>query len=307
MQTKCAAFWNHINIRNDNRVFPCCRFKTPIAAFNGNVNEILFYKEYDILREKASKNEYIEGCAKCYHEEEIGKTSLREKFNTEYSTENISLKFLEIGFDNICNLTCDGCWEDFSSSWAKKLNFSKDLIVKTTTEIEHIPESVDKVLFLGGEPLMTSRHKKFLKKISKLQDLTVMYNTNGTFLLDEETIQLLSACKDVEFIVSVDGYAELNEKVRNGSRWIDILNFIEQLKTLDFKFTIHTVIHLNNWHGLDKLATFIKDNNYDWTINMLTYPNHLNVTNFHNKDQIVTFFEGIDIPNKESIIRHLTK
>ena len=54
------------------------------------------------------------------YEEDNGKKSLREKFNETYDMETIGLEYLEVGLDNICNLTCDGCWAEFSSSWSEK-------------------------------------------------------------------------------------------------------------------------------------------------------------------------------------------
>lgn len=38
---KCAAFWKHTNIRGDNRVFPCCRFKAPVTTFKGSLDDVL--------------------------------------------------------------------------------------------------------------------------------------------------------------------------------------------------------------------------------------------------------------------------
>ena len=124
--SNCAAFWHHTNIRNDNNVFPCCRFKTPIQKFNGDVVNILNSAEYKELREHQGP---IAGCAKCDYEEFMGKESLREQFNKQYDMETVKLEFLEVGLDNICNLTCDGCWDEFSSSWAKKSNRDRKSVV----------------------------------------------------------------------------------------------------------------------------------------------------------------------------------
>jgi hypothetical protein len=128
--SKCAAFWHHTNIRSDNKVFPCCRFKTPIQEFTGDVVNILNSNEYKDLREHLGP---IAGCAKCDYEETMGVKSLRQKFNEEYDTKTVKLEFLEVGLDNICNLTCDGCWDEFSSSWAKKSEST--IIVRSSTDI----------------------------------------------------------------------------------------------------------------------------------------------------------------------------
>lgn len=305
MQTKCAAFWKHTNLRSDNRIFPCCRFKHHVQAFDGNLTNVLTSAEYQELRRKSGNNEYIAGCKKCYDEEELGKLSLRQEFNEKYDTDTVELKFFEVGFDNICNLTCDGCWEEFSSSWGKKINLKNELIVRSTTDIEFIPDTIDKILFLGGEPMMSSRHKRFLKKFKDLSSLTVIYNTNGTFMLDAETIELLLMCKKAEFIVSIDAYGSLNNKVRSGSNWQDILNFLDQLTFYKFKFSIHTVIHLNNWMGLKDLANFIHKNGYCWSTNILTYPPHLGLNNAADIKQIKEYIQHLDIPNKNAVMNFL--
>ena len=134
MLTKCAAFWHHTNLRPDNKIFPCCRYKESIITFDGKLSGILDHDVYKNLRTKVSNGEYLPGCDKCYQEERLGKKSLRQQFNEQYDTETVSLDYLEIGFDNICNLTCDGCWDEFSHSWAKKNNIDtpvKFLIKKT--------------------------------------------------------------------------------------------------------------------------------------------------------------------------------
>lgn len=306
MESKCAAFWHHTNIRSDNRIFPCCRFKTPITQFDGNVSEVLFYKEYDSLRQSSLAGEYIAGCEKCYYEESLGKESLRQKFNKEYNCNNVELEYLEIGFDNICNLTCDGCWEEFSSAWSKeKFPSKKTMWIKSSTDITAIPNSINKVLFLGGEPLMTNRHYKFLKLINDPSRVEIIYNTNGTFLLDFQTVEKLKEFKQVVFILSIDGYGELNDRVRTGSSWSDILKFIEQIKSLGFILEVNTVIHINNWHGIVELSNFIKTLNVKWTTNALTYPTNLSVRNISNKNDFVELINDTDIPNKEYLIKHI--
>jgi molybdenum cofactor biosynthesis enzyme MoaA len=297
--TKCAAFWHHTNIRNDNNIFPCCRFKTPIQKFDGDVVNILNSAEYKALRENVGP---IAGCAKCDYEESKGKKSLRQQFNEEYDTETINLEFLEVGLDNICNLTCDGCWDEFSSGWAKKNNAS--VIVRSSTDIKELPDTINKILFLGGEPLMSTRHIKLLK-IANRSELDVTYNTNGTFLLDDTTIELLKECKHVKFILSIDGYGILNEIVRSGSKWIDILKFIEQIKQLEFELVIHTVIHLNNWHGLLELEKFVNSVGVKWTTNVLTYPTKLDIATIEDKSAIVHTINKSNIPNKTYILEHL--
>jgi len=303
---KCAAFWKHTNLRNSDKIFPCCRFKTPVGTFDGNVSEILHSDTYAKLRETDVST--LSACAKCMYEEDNGKKSLREKFNETYDMETIGLEYLEVGLDNICNLTCDGCWAEFSSSWSEKQfpDKPKSFHIRSGKDIEQLPNTLNKILFLGGEPLMTTRHYKILQKIKTPENVEVTYNTNATFMLSEQQISLLNTFKKVHFIVSIDAYGELNDKVRSGSKWNDILKFIEQIKSTQFSMSINSVLHLNNWHGFVDLEKFVTEVDVDWEVNILTYPKHLDVANYENKQEVIDLISKTDIPNKEYVTNHLS-
>ena len=75
LHSSCSALYSHTNIRGGNRVYPCCRYKTPIQTFNGDVGSILHSEEYAELRENFTIDD--PNCAKCKHEESLGKESLR--------------------------------------------------------------------------------------------------------------------------------------------------------------------------------------------------------------------------------------
>ena len=307
--TICSAFWRHANLRGDDRIFPCCRFKTPVGSFAGDLINILSTEEYKKLREQSIAGTPIQGCEKCYHEESLGKESLRQQFNKEYTTDKVELEYFEVGFDNICNLTCDGCFDEFSSAWAIKNNptVSKKQLITRTTEIKTVPDSIKKVLFLGGEPLMTTRHRKFLEQIKNKHQVTVTYNTNGTFHLDKKTVELLDEFKRVNFIISIDGYGALNDRVRSGSKWKDVLDFIDQIEDLEFDMSVHTTIHINNWFGLDDLAKFVERMKLPWTTNVLTYPEKLDIIHLspEDKNELQVMIESINVPNKDYILNHI--
>jgi sulfatase maturation enzyme AslB (radical SAM superfamily) len=303
MTSKCAAFWKHTNIRNSNKIYPCCRYKTPVATFDGDVEGILHSEVYQKLRE----SEYLEGCAKCHYEESQGKQSLRQRFNEEYDTDIVELKYLELGLDNICNLTCDGCFGDFSSEWSKieQPNKPNEYHIRSTKDFNNVPDSVDKILFLGGEPLMTKRHLKVLELVKDKHRTSITYNTNGMFLLYTETQEMFKQFKKIDIILSIDGYGKLNDIVRSGSKWKDILNFIQQIITFNFNLEVNTVLHLNNWHGIKELETFIQKLGVSWTVNILTYPAHLDISNFKHKEEIINLISETNIPNKNYVINHL--
>lgn len=276
----CVAFWKHTNIRPGNKIYPCCRFKQSIGTFDGNLETLLDSEAYQELRRKDLAGEVIPECSKCHHEENNGLTSLRQRYNSNRTIDAVQLEYLEIGFDNICNLTCDACGPEFSSTWANKLDPTNKKFNIESAYIETVPPSTDELYFMGGEPLMTTRHKKFLNKIADLSKVKkITYHTNGTFLLDQETIDLLNQVNYVRFYVSIDGYGELNDQVRTGSSWPDVVKFLDQVQSLNYDVYVHTAVHTNNWHGLSDMATFIQARNCGWTANPVTWPQHLDIAN----------------------------
>lgn len=290
----CSAFWKHTNIRPGNKIYPCCRFKYPISDFDGDLSAVLRSEEYQKLRDTITP---IPGCEKCYEEERIGHKSLREEFNEQYSTDKIELEYLEIGLDNICNLYCDGCSSEFSTRWAVKNN-EEELLLEVT-DITNVPSSVNKVVFLGGEPLITNKHLDVVKQLEAGCKIT--YNTNGMFIPNTE----LFADYSVHFILSLDGYGDLNSTVRGGSDWNKILEFISWVEKTQYTWSVNTVLHKNNIHGIEELKNFIKIYNVDWYINILTYPYELSIMNC-DIDKLNKLLEMLeDVPNRDYIENYI--
>lgn len=304
---KCAAFWKHTNIRPGNRIYPCCRFKHSIGTFDGNLENVLHSDTYKMLRNRASVEEFIPGCDKCAYEESIGHRSLRQDFNERYSFDSVNLDFLEIGFDNLCNLVCDGCNSEFSTSWIIKekeiFGAAKNKLLEID-EITNIPDSIQKVLFLGGEPLITDKHYRLIKQFKDSKE--IIYNTNATFIPPENIVEEMRKHK-TSFIISIDGYGELNEKVRGGTKWNNVLEFINWAEKNNFDFEFNTVLHKNNYFGIFELNDFLKQYNKKWYVNCLTYPSNLDIKTL-TLDELKEFKDKLaesNIPTKDFILGHI--
>ena len=304
---KCSAFWKHTNIRAGNRVYACCRFKHPISVFDGDLDNVLHSDAYKMLRNRAKANEFIPGCEKCAYEESIGHKSLRQEFNEQYDFDEVRLDFLEIGFDNLCNLVCDGCNSEFSTSWIAKeetlYGAAKNKLMEID-EITTVPDTIKKVLFLGGEPLITEKHYHLIKKLKGGTE--IIYNTNATFIPKDYILDEFNR-HDTHFIISIDGYGELNERVRGGTKWEKVLDFIDWCIGNEFSFEFNTVLHKNNALGIFELQDFLKRFDEKWYINVLTYPKDLDIRKL-DEDTIRKFksdCESSTLPNKEFILQHL--
>ena len=107
--------------------------KDQFKNLSGDVNSVLSSDEYNELREKF-KTQKLPECSKCWEEERNGVKSLREEFNEQYDCNEIILRHLEIGFDNICNLKCDPCWEEWSYQFNGVIKHIKPLNKYTNLE-----------------------------------------------------------------------------------------------------------------------------------------------------------------------------
>ena len=262
---KCAALYQHTNIRNGDRIYPCCRFKKQLMDFDGDVDNILHSKEYVELRKRFENNEQIPECQKCWDQEKAGIKSTRQYFNDQYDCDEIKLKYLWIGLDNNCNLKCEPCGAEWSNQFNGKTIYTKTL--------DNIPE-LERIVFVGGEPLMNQRYFRLLKNIKK-DNLHLAIITNGMFKLKEEWKDLLRKCKYVKFFVSIDAFSKLNDEVRSGSKWDTIVETVQDLES-EWPVTINTVIHKKNVQGIEDLKRWVDKR--PWEINILTYPEHLRIT-----------------------------
>ena len=303
MSVFCAAIYKHTSITR-NGVYPCCRTGDALFDFDGDLTSVLHRQEYTHLREQMEQGNLLPQCNKCLKDEQAGRKSWRLQHNERWGRDTaVDLKDVEIAFDNICNLHCVGCDPSWSSEWGKQINphLSRKDVTFSTPQTQ-VPDSVKRVKFLGGEPLMTRRHEQFLEAAPR-QQLAVQYVTNGTHQLTDKTIQLLQECASVQFNVSIDGWGELNEQIRPGrnGEWWRVEQFVDSILALEYKLVVQTVVHrLNCWH-LNALETWIEDRNLEWDIRVLHEPSHLSILHTVDKKQLIQHLDTLNHSSKQYI------
>ena len=79
--------------------------------------------------------------------------------------------------------------------------------------------------------------------------------------------------------------------------------FDENKFTLEF----NTVVHTNNWQGLEDLYNFCTRHDAKWYVNCLTYPHNLSINqlSFYKKRKLRNLLKEVDVPNKDFILAHL--
>ena len=143
----------------------------------------------------------------------------------------------------------------------------------------------------------------------KIGDGSTIWSELTYLATDEELVTSLEGYIEISEKGAVDGVAELNEKVRSGTKWTKVIDFLSWVQENKFDFEFNTVLHKNNFHGIFDLHEFIKKYNKKWYVNILTYPDNLDITNL-SKQKLQEFLlklKKYDIPNKQFIINHITK
>ena len=123
----CPYAFKGLAIEPDSSIKPCCRYdtskdldipntdslNTPVDALDSNL--------FSDIRSKMERGQNIQGCWKCYKEEErIGKsmrTNALGQFKKYGNKEfDIGLEFLELMVGRQCNLKCRTCGPYLSTS-----------------------------------------------------------------------------------------------------------------------------------------------------------------------------------------------
>ena len=174
---------------------------------------------------------------------------------------------------NNCNLACQICDSNASSTIAKKMGVSDSYL---TLEIDlDINPDTKKIVLAGGEPFLI---KKFVRMLESVQDpdceITVI--TNGTIISDGLIAQL-NRFKSVLISVSVDGIGELNEQLRKNSRWNDIDRNIDRFIELGYMIKLSTAVQKDNINHLHEIADYMASKGIDdWSLIEVIEPEEYN-------------------------------
>lgn len=225
----CTAPWNGITVRENGDVRTCCIGKEVLLNLNqGNIHDLennakLENIKQQMLHGNAGTN--CEGCIK--QEEQFGYAQLKEHYNQNYPDidEDLNLRFLDIRWNNKCNLTCLYCNSNFSSSWEKKQG-----IIATSAKKNYQDELLDwilersqqvhEVMLVGGEPLLMKQNKALVDKLDTKCRLSII--TNASMPL--ETNSIFASVQrfpkeNVMWNISIDNTEQEFEYVRSGSSW----------------------------------------------------------------------------------------
>lgn len=227
----CTAPWNGLTIREDGGVRTCCVGKTPLA--NLNVDNVESIEDSPALKriqaQMLNGNPDLENCANCIERERNdGYATLLNHYNTfypEFEPDQLLLKYLDLRWNNTCNLSCMYCGPHFSSTWNEKLprNNLKPVKLYQDTLLEWILDRashIKEISLIGGEPMLMKQNYKLLKVLPL--DCQIGITTNLSYDLKNLPClaDLLKRPTDkVLWNISGENIHQQFDYVRQGANW----------------------------------------------------------------------------------------
>lgn len=267
----CPLPFNHMAIRPDGRIFPCCIYRWDDVPEDLNIfHEDPFNHPYmKELRDKMSKDEFVSGCSYCYKDEETKGHSFRTQSLKDKDLLGLTsfvnntapeLTYIDLSISNTCNNKCRMCGPELSTQWysdAKKLGQEIPKGIVVNPFIENGDFSKLKYLkLLGGEPLLEQEKLIKILKQCNLSNLRVNLITNTTVVPNNELHELFMQCKKVTVSLSIDSYGELNEFLRKGSNWAQTVETMDWFRDRNYHLYVHSVASIYNCNQLDYLIDF---------------------------------------------------
>jgi len=297
--TFCILPWIHLHIDSQSQVKPCCVSDNKILWGDASIDKVDDLVNSDRARKmrlNMLSNRKCRECSNCYNLEKYQIPSRRvrvnerwkhlrstylEKTNSDGSLREFKPVYLDLRFNNTCNLKCRTCSGYFSSQLAQEEknlfgnteNFKKILTqtqrISVLNKVMKYVDHAKHIYFSGGEPLIMHEHYDILDQLVRTGNLDteIFYNTNFTTLEFKGThiFDYWKNFTNITIGASIDGHGDVFEYVRHGAKWNDIENNLKDLKEKcpNIKFSVTSTISLlsaesvmelqKNWHESGKL------------------------------------------------------
>ena len=281
--------WVHMHMWPAGFTYPCCMSDPDHPIGNTqtqSLQDIWNGDQMKKMRLNMLKGEPSKECRRCYELEENGMHTLRNSSISNFehhwnkveatcddgSAGKVNMAYMDIRFSNLCNLKCRSCGPQFSSSWFEdhkkmhgELNHPKILQVRKDMtsfldELEPLLESVERVYWAGGEPLITKEHYNILDKWIDMgkNDVKMDYTTNFTqmYYKRKTAFEYWNKFEHVRVAGSLDANHMRGEYLRKNMDWTQVVQnrrtMLEQCPHVYFEITptvsVYNVLNLPDFH-----------------------------------------------------------
>ncbi len=258
---------------NNEHTTVCCRSLKPITRLDAIVDWATDL-EYSTIRQKMLNGELVpEHCATCYKYESNGMLSARQQETVEWanrlnlkSLEDLvhiqSPSYYEVRPSNICNLQCRTCNPSNSNLIEKE--YIKIGLYPADQKIEYTDfnfvnfNGLKKLYLAGGEPTAMPDLYDFLQRCidENNVDFEFLINTNAV-KFSNKLKELFKHFTNLQFVVSIDGYQQINHYVRWPSDWDTVIANTHYLIEQGHKVAFNITVSIYTISRLDQLLKFL--------------------------------------------------
>lgn len=291
IETFCSAPFSSMYLDQFGEVRACCQHTD---APLGNVRtqslmEIWNGQAVAELRVALRANDLSRGCAFCQWQtsEGSGDTAYARNFD-RLATSDPSPAWprqLEFSISNTCNLRCEMCNGDFSSSIRSQREHRAPLPnvypESFFDELREVLPHVSQINVLGGEPFLSHESLRVLDIAAEVNPaMTVTIATNAT-IWNRRVSELVERLRP-NVVVSIDGItAETFESVRVGADFARVMEnldrFDEAARRHGTEVSLAHCLMRSNWWEFADFLSFAERRGFDVGINTVVTPDELSL------------------------------
>ena len=308
--TFCIMPWIHINASVAGKYRPCCNSDADFGERDTtrNVDDAFTDIELTEVRRSMVNGERHEACRVCWNRESAGVESHRETYTTKKFKRFVDpealpkLQYLDMRFDNTCNLECRMCdpassnklqntidwyldndkplpehWKIFHQSQSP--NVIKALAIRRRDYTINELRNLRILKVTGGEPFMSNEFNAVLDAAIKSGDskhIALNITTNGTKFTNK-ILDKLTHFESINFNISVDGIGDTYDYIRYPFKWNKWVERFENLlqwldgnelyKQPGFAIRTSALISAYNWLNAPELYSHLVKytDKYPWT------------------------------------------
>lgn len=227
----CSKSWTDINIDfGERKIKHCCKATSEqYSALDTN-----FINNSPILlerREQSLQNIQHPQCAYCWKSNSAYRNIYNKQLDYNKNADQL-VEFIELKFDNVCNLGCVYCSEIDSSTIAKEKQLEKFITKHNPNDVEIVTnyiKSLNKKIqinMLGGEPTLSKGYHQFIKSLIETDasnnNITLITTSNGNMhqhILS--TLLKYMECTNWNWVWGFSGESteDIFANVRHGADW----------------------------------------------------------------------------------------
>lgn len=315
----CYLPFNSLTFSFSGKVFVCGYNKdVELGRYPDNsIDEIWNGAEAETLRRHMLHNDLSYGCRHCKYFFDKGKfTNLRPLVFDKYykNTDALFPTVFEFELSNVCNLECQMCIGEVSSSIRK--NRDKLPPIQSpyddafVSQLEKYIPYLKEAKFYGGEPFLIPIYYEIWAKIKELNPkLDLFAITNGSQWNDK--IRTLLEDLNFELAVSIDAVEkEKVERIRKNVVFEDLLKHIGYFSSACNKkgkyLTLSYTVQKDNWDQFPRVLDLCNEVNAYIYVSYLERPTQFAVTDLPKDElkKIREYLERFSFPKFSSREKH---